>query len=128
MLVREQHDNLYKLAEVWPATVFYVFPFYITPVKLHQDVPNLAQDTWLLPVADIGNSTVFNGQRTKVVHCRPGLAVINPEYRLQNLSKASIEGVSAREFASWYQDVRKILWGPRDAETPGLYVGFRSPL
>ena len=44
-LKREQHSPLFDLAQLSPRSVFYVFPFYITPEKLHQYVPNLAQDT-----------------------------------------------------------------------------------
>lgn len=105
-LVREQHSLLHKLARDWPDSVYYVFPFFSTPAKLHQYVPSLLNDTWLLRVADMEPDVVFAGQRTKVIHCSPGLATINPQYRLENPSMiplGRVSGVPARAFALWYQ-------------------------
>jgi len=45
-LVREQHQMLVELAELSPSSVFYVFPFYVTPAKLQKNVPQLISETW----------------------------------------------------------------------------------
>jgi len=102
-LMRYQHDQLFNLATLSPNSVFYVFPFYVTPGKLHGHVPNLARDTWLLNVEQM-LPAVFGGRQSKVVHCYPGRAVINPEYPLRPLREVgpSYEGVSKSEFMSWY--------------------------
>ena len=84
-LVRERHELLFGLAQSKPDTAFYLFLFYVTPTKLQQNVPYLVQDTWLLEIAHMPTDQVFGGQMTKVVHCRAGIAVINPRYNLHNL-------------------------------------------
>ena len=81
-LVGEQHVHLHALAQAWPAGVFYVLPFYASYKKLQRDVPTLIQDTWCLPIAPMMPSQVFGTNKTKVVHCYPGIAVVNPEYQL----------------------------------------------
>ena len=48
-LSRAQHGLLYALAQQDPDGVHYVFSFYVSAQKSVRDVPNLAQDTWLLP-------------------------------------------------------------------------------
>ena len=72
-------------------------------------VPTLIQYTWLLPIAPMVPSQVFGTNKTKVVHCRPGIAVVNPEYQLQHVSDMTLSpraGISAQNFASWYMDLR----------------------
>lgn len=106
-LVIEQHELLFSLAQVSADAVFYVFPFYVTAAKLQQDVPNLSQDTWLLRIAGMPTAAVFNGQRTKVVSCSPGTALINPTYRLEKLDDLrqdrEASGIQAGAFAAWYE-------------------------
>jgi hypothetical protein len=70
-LVSEQHDLLFSLAQTAQDAVFYVFPFYVTPAKLQRDVPRLAQDTWLLRVAQMPTFRVFGSQKTKSSDARP---------------------------------------------------------
>lgn len=126
-LVSKQHNLLYDLAQKSPGSVFYVFPFYVTPTKLHRDVPDLAQDTWLLRVDSMPTATVFNGQRTKVVRCSPGVATINPQYPLVKLSKALPEGLvgmSAQAFASWYARMR-VVDREQNHRNPWLVRGLR---
>ena len=85
-LVGKQHDKLHALAlQASPPAVFYVLPFYASHKKLQCHVPNLIQDTWLLPIAPMVPSQVFGTNKTKVVHCYPGIAVVNPEYQLQRV-------------------------------------------
>ena len=58
---RRQHEMLSALAGGSTGNVFYVLPFYVTPAKLQDDVPNLLADTWLLPVASVRGTGVFGG-------------------------------------------------------------------
>lgn len=127
-LRREQHDLLYGLARNSPGSVFYVLPFYITPAKLHRDVPNLVWDTWLLRVAQMQTLAVFRGQSTKVIRCSPGSALINPEYKLEKLSEISprvFVGISAQKFAEWYEDHRRIDHQINKRRSPWLVRGLR---
>jgi hypothetical protein len=109
-LVREQHDLLHTLAQGFPNAVFYVLPFYAAHQKLQRDVPNLLQDTWLLPIAPMATLQVFGTRNTKVVRCQPGSAIVNPEYGLTHSSDTFVEreaGVTAQQFASWYARLRR---------------------
>jgi hypothetical protein len=127
-LVSEQHALLFDLAQAWPGSVFYVFPFYVTPTKLQQDVPSLLQDTWLLEIACMPTDQVFGSQRTKVIRCRAGTAVINPEYRLHNLADApdlKVAGIPAEYFASWYERHREVGRQPGRRKNPWLVRGLR---
>ena len=108
-LQREQHLRLHELAKTSKDSVFYVLPFYVSHHKLQHDVPNLLQDTWLLPIAPMTHNKVFGSKKTKVVHCYPYLASVNPEFKLRNLSEMEITyraGVPAEKFASWYEELR----------------------
>jgi hypothetical protein len=110
-LVREQHDLLHMLAGSAPTSVFYVLPFYVTHAKLRRDVPNLVQDTWLLPIAPMSTPDVFAGQKTKIIRCEPGVAFVNPEYPLKHLAEARLErdaGIPAPQFAAWYSRLRRV--------------------
>ena len=109
-LSRNQHEALHKLAVRNPEAVHYVLPFYVLTDKLIRDVPNLAWDTWLLPVAPMDIPTVFSGQKTKRVHCCRGAAYVNPEYEMKNLSDAMLSweaGVEPGNFAEWYSELRR---------------------
>jgi hypothetical protein len=73
-------------------------------------------------------ATVFKGQRTKVVRCSPGSAIINPEYRLQNLSKVKVDGLGgllANDFALWYERHRDFPVGQNKRWNPWLVRGLR---
>ncbi len=105
-LVKDQHDLLFTLAELAPSSVFYVLPFYVTPVKLQKDVPQLLQDTWLLNIDQMPTVTTFGTFKSRTVRCRPGNAFINPQYKLQRLSeirRPQSSGIPVQKFASWYR-------------------------
>lgn len=105
-LMREQHETLHALAQAWPNDVLYVLPFYASHQKLQRHVPMLLQDTWCLAIASMAPSVVFGTNKTKVVRCSPGVAAVNPEYRLQRVWDVKITpeaGIPAEEFASWYR-------------------------
>ena len=108
-LGRHQHSSLHALAQQDPGAVHYVFPFYVSTQKLVRDVPTLARDTWLLPVAPLDVPTVFAGQKTKRVQCYPATAVVNPEYPMKNLAElalSSADGIRPARFAEWYRELR----------------------
>ena len=48
-----QHQAMETLASQYPEAVFYVFPLYSKWCKADLHAPDLAQDTWLLPVSSI---------------------------------------------------------------------------
>lgn len=108
-LRREQHDLLYQLAQCSPRSVFYVFPYYITVAKLHQDVPDLIKDTWVLGLDGMPAATVFGTAATRTIRCEAGLATVNPDYEISRLRDISPpRGVPATEFASWYARYREV--------------------
>ena len=108
-LVREQHSPLHALARVSPHAVFYVLPFYASHQKLQRDVPALVQDTWFLPIAPMAPSQVFGANKTKVVRCCRGFALVNPEYQLLPAPDVTLSreaGIPAQKFSSWYMNLR----------------------
>ena len=116
-LNREQHSSLHSLAVREPGAVFYVFPFYASTRKLEQHLPDLARDTWLLPVEPLTVPDAFNGQRTKRVHCYRGTTLVNPVYDMQSLSDLALsreQGIPPGSFHEWYQQVRRHNRGPVD--------------
>ena len=106
-LEREQHDLLVALAAMSPGSVFYVFPFYLTPQKLQQNVPALLKDTWLLDVAQAPTEPLFATYKSRTLRCSAGRALVNPEYRLASLQEANLgasRGIPAEAFAAWYRE------------------------
>lgn len=125
-LKRDQHIELFRLAGDWPGSTFYVFPFYVTPQKLRQDVPNLAQDTWLLDLSGMPTEQVFSGQKTKTIYCEAGRAQVNPEYKLFRLGDMRrIEGIPVQAFARWYNSFRSLQDEAMDRRDSWLARGLR---
>ena len=114
-LVREQHDNLYRLAQKAPDAVYYVLPFFATMPKLRQEVPNLLKDTWFMRVHGMQTSAVFSANKTKVIRCCPGFAWVNPRYETERFipdtgpSSREFRGISVEDFAEWYEQVRQLV-------------------
>ena len=127
-LKRQQHGALFQLATASPRAVFYVFPFYVTPEKLYEHVPSLAQDTWLLDVAEMDPTEVFGSNKTKVVRCQQDHAQVNPKFdmlSLANLSKDAVRGIPSEEFAGWHEMLRRSLAESRGHRNPWLVRGLR---
>ena len=129
-LRRQQHDLLFQLAQFSAQSVFYVFPYYVTAAKLHQDVPDLIKDTWLLSLDQMPTAAVFGAVATKTVRCEGGLATVNPDYEMGRLRDLlPPHGVPAREFASWYSRYREVAGylenQPRRRRDPWLARGLR---
>jgi hypothetical protein len=127
-LKREQHAMLAGLAEAsTPGSVFYVFPFYVTPEKLHEDIPNLAQATWLLDVKSMPTEDVFGSQVTKVIRCESGVAEVNPAYKLgtlREMPRLQLSGIPAPGFSDWYRQER-VRHERRTRRNPWLVRGLR---
>lgn len=130
-LSRKQHGLLHSLAQNDPDAVHYVLPFYVSTRKLVRYVPNLVQDTWLLPAAPLDVRSVFAGQKTKRIRCVPGTAYINPEYEMKNLGKVMLSwegGIRPSRFAEWYRDLRlqaKELYDNSPRRNPQVVRGLR---
>jgi hypothetical protein len=129
-LRRQQHDSLFQLALSSPWSVFYVFPYYVTAAKLHQDVPDLVKDTWLLSLDEMPTAAVFGVAATKTIRCETGLATVNPTYEMGHTRDLlPPHGVPARAFASWYSRFREVAGRfadqPRHGRDPWLARGLR---
>jgi hypothetical protein len=127
-LERYQHDSLFSLAQQAPNSVFYVFPFYVTPRKLQRDVPQLLEDTWLLQLEQMPSAEIFGTRQTRTVRCRQGVASINPDYQIlkaSNIERVQSRGIPARSFAGWYE---RYLQGTQHEDrrrSPWLVRGLR---
>jgi hypothetical protein len=127
-LMRDQHNVLFPLAQSAPNSVFYVLPFYVAAAKLQQDVPVLMQDTWLLPVEQMPSQQLFGTAQSKVLRCQPGLAIVNPEYRIhpvREVASQEMRGVPVRQFAEWYLHFRDLRGVADRLRSPWLARGLR---
>ena len=110
--------------------MFYVFPYYVTAPKLHQDVPDLIKDTRVLGLDGMPTATVFGTAATKTIRCEAGLARSTPDYEMGRLRDISPpHGVPATEFASWYSRSCEVAGyladQPRRRRDPWLARGLR---
>lgn len=132
---KKQHSNLRKLAKKKRESVFYVLPFYATHRKLQRDVPELLQDTWLLPIKPMKTSDVFGDYKSRTVRCIRGQASINPEFKLFDARELELPrdmGIPVREFEKWYSksiappvsnDEIETSWTKR--KNPWLFRGLK---
>lgn len=128
MVVREQHELLFNLSQLAPGAVFYVLPFYVTPAKLQQDVPQLVQDTWLLDVGQMPISPLFGPWKSRTIRCVAGQAYVNPGYRVRKLAdirKLRSKGIPVRSFARWYIRPREHANVPLRRRNPWVVRGLR---
>src|SRR5206468_2030100 len=103
-----------------------VLPYYVSVVKLQQDVPDLMNDTWLLRLEDMPTNPVFGAAATKTIRCQPGVASVNPDYELRRIRDLAAEhGVPARDFAEWYGGWREVGVRLRQRRDPWLARGLR---
>jgi len=105
-LVNYQHEHLHALGAANPGCVFYVFPFYVTPRKLHAYVPKLLSDTWFLDVSPMTPASVFGNAMTRTIACSAGSARVNPEYSLsllEDIPRSEERGIRPAAFARWYR-------------------------
>ena len=126
---KDQHEALFDLAQLASNTVFYVFPHYVTAMKLQRDVPNLMNDTWLLNVDRMVPAVVFGSTKSKTVRCEGSRAIINPEYGMHRFQDAALKsaiirgGVGAREMHQWCSRFRSSAAVAR--RSPWLSRGLR---
>lgn len=126
-LMREQHDLLFGLSQLSANSVFYVFPFYVTPKKLQTDVPQLLNDTWLAELGQMPTAPSFGSKQSRTIRCQAGSASINPEYKLQtftDISSLKRHGIPIRAFASWYERSGELVARERN-RNPWLVRGLR---
>ena len=132
---RRQHEKLSALSGGCTGNVFYVLPYYVSPDKLQDDVPNLLSDTWLLEVGCMNGTSLFGAHRSRTVTCEAGIASINPEYKLRRaLEVEPGEGIAVRRFERWYEnlhtrtDEQAIPGGRKDSWlVRGLRVAIVQP-
>jgi len=130
-LVRDQHQALFALAQNAPNSVFYVFPFYVRPEKLQQDVPNLLQDTWLLDIGAMPTNPVFAQHQTRTINCTAGQASVNPEFSLANALKVKAPlagGIAVKRFVRWHDGFREHAGRHLKRRSPWLVRGLRLAL
>ena len=131
MLIREQHDLLYDLAQSAPNSVFYVLPFYVTEPKLSRDIPVLLKDTWFLRIDRMDTATVFGTTQRKTMLCRWEIASVNPEYKMERLVEGEVllsresGGLSSEVFAEWYERYRSHERVARNRRNPQIARGLR---
>ena len=125
----KQHEKLSELAGNSLGNVFYVLPFFVSPAKLQDDVPNLLADTWFLPLASMKGTNLFDKYRTRTMRCERGMASINPEYEL--LRARDLEpgdGIPVQQFAGWYTDLHgqnETAMDSHKRKDPSLVRGLR---
>ena len=126
---RRQHEKLRALTGGPPGGVYYVLPFYVSPVKLEGDVPHLLGDTWFLKVGGMRATDVFGPYQSRTMHCEQGVARVNPEYVLHRGSEMEPDaGIPVGRFAEWYAGLRDgddELMGRRARRSPWLVRGLR---
>lgn len=130
-VVKQQHERLFDLAQIEPDSVFYVFPFYVTPTKLQQDIPQLLQDTWLADVGLMPTGPLFGPRQTRTINCTRGQAFVNPEYPLANLATRELpksRGIPVKSFVGWYARFLEDESVVRKRRSPWLARGLRLAL
>ena len=94
-----QHEALEQLATRYPQAVYYVFPLYSNWAKADQNAPDLAQDTWLVPVSSLPLSLLTSLSSPSTGRHRVELERINSRITVTAYSPEVIgEVINAREF------------------------------
>ncbi len=94
-----QHEALEQLAGGRPRAVFYVFPLYSKWVKADRHAPDLAQDTWLVPVSSIPFSLLTALSTPASGRHRLELERINSQITVTAHSAEVVgEAINAKEF------------------------------
>ena len=94
-----QHKALEQLATQYPQAVYYVFPLYSKWTKAGQNAPDLAQDTWLVPVSSIPMKSLTSQSSPLSGRHRVELKRTNSRITVKAHSPLVIgEAINAREF------------------------------
>ena len=94
-----QHEALEQLADQYPEAVYYVFPLYSKWTKADQDAPDLAQDTWVVPVASMPLTLLTSLSSPSSGRHRVELERINSQITVTAHSPEVIgEAINAKEF------------------------------
>ena len=96
-----QHEALEQLADDYPDDVFYVFPLYTKWTKADRYAPDLAQDTWLVPVSSVPLSMLTSQSTPASGRHRVELERFNSQISVTVHSPEVIgEAVNAKDFFS----------------------------
>ena len=117
---RKQHEKLHRLAEDYPNSVFYVFPYYSAHKKLYDSLPNLLADTWFLKVEDL-SLNMLGDQKSKIIRCFGDRAKINPEIKLFKIDQIKLEGIPVAKFSGLFKEN---YLEPKE-KNPWLLRGFK---
>ena len=108
---RRQHEKLSELAGGYTGNVFYVLPYYVSPDKLQDDVPNLLSDTWLLEVGSMNGTSLS-------ARIGPGPCVA------KRGSRPSIPSTGSGGHWRW----SRVKGLPSDASSGGMRTSTREPM
>lgn len=129
----KQHQVLFDLASRFQKNVFYVFPLYREWSKAGQDSPDLARDTWLMPVYSMPPSLRNVNQTSRNSSCRveverqvPNIDVWfkldkvgNKACSVQQLcSKAATLSVPKSQLEEWVQESNRAPVNLRSRTSP----------
>ena len=94
-----QHEALEQLASQYPEAVYYVFPLYSKWTKADRHAPDLAQDTWLVPVSSMPLTLLTSLSTPASGRHRVELERINSQITVTAYSPEVIgEAVNAKEY------------------------------
>ena len=94
-----QHEALEQLSGRYPEAVYYVFPLYSKWIKADQHAPDLAQDTWLVPVSSIPLALLTALSAPQSGRHRVELKRINAQITVTAYSPEVIgEAINAKEY------------------------------
>ena len=94
-----QHGALEQLASQYPRAVYYVFPLYSQWIKADQHAPDLAQDTWLVPVSSMPLAMLKSQSTPRSGRHRVDIERINSQISVTANSPQVIgEVINAREY------------------------------
>ena len=118
-----QHEALEQLADEYPGAVYYVFPLYSKWTKADRHAPDLAQDTWLVPVSSIpltlltALSTPASGRHRvelERIHSRISVTAYSPEVVGEAVNakdyfveRSGVQSLDARAFGVPSEHLRK---------------------
>ena len=94
-----QHKALEQLADRYPEAVYYVFPLYSKWTKADQNAPDLAQDTWLVPLSSMPLALLTSLSSPSSGRHRVELERINSQITVTAYSPEVIgEAINARDY------------------------------
>ena len=94
-----QHEALEQLSGQFPKAVYYVFPLYSEWQKADRYAPDLAQDTWLVPVSSMPLASLTSLSTPSTGRHRVELERVNSRITVRAYSPEVMgEAVNAKEY------------------------------